>query len=239
MIKHNHPMATVNIYCDESCHLENDHSQAMVLGAVWCPASHRAMLARKVKALKASYGLPAQFEIKWVKVSPGQLSFYRALIDLFFDEPMLHFRGLVVPDKRALDHGRFSQSHDEFYYKMWYLLLSRLIDPANQYCIFLDIKDTQGQAKVSKLHDVLCNAKYDFDRSVIEKIELVHSHDVLLIQLADLLIGALGYVHRGLQESPAKLALVAHLRHRSGLGLEQSSLVRAEKFNLFIWRPQT
>jgi hypothetical protein len=73
---------------------------------------------------------------------------------------------------------------------------------------------------------------------VIEKIELVHSHDVLLLQLADLLIGAVGYVHRGLQESQAKLALVAYLRHRSGLRLEQSSLLKAEKFNLFVWQPQ-
>jgi hypothetical protein len=28
---------TFNIYCDESCHLENDHQKVMVLGAVWCP----------------------------------------------------------------------------------------------------------------------------------------------------------------------------------------------------------
>ncbi len=26
-----------NVYCDESCHLENDHRKVMVLGAVWCP----------------------------------------------------------------------------------------------------------------------------------------------------------------------------------------------------------
>ena len=57
-------------------------------------------------------------------------------------------------------------------------------------------------------------------------------------QQGPLLIGAVGYVHRGLQESPAKLALVSYLRHRSGLRLEQSSLLKAEKFNLFVWRPQ-
>ncbi len=27
---------TVNIYCDESCHLPNDGQRAMVLGALWC-----------------------------------------------------------------------------------------------------------------------------------------------------------------------------------------------------------
>ena len=106
---------SIHIYCDESCHLENDGMKAMVLGALWCPASHRKFLARKIKALKAEHGLPASFEIKWVKVSPGQLPFYQALLDLFFDEPLLHFRGLVVPDKQALDHGRFAQNHDDFW----------------------------------------------------------------------------------------------------------------------------
>lgn len=228
----------IHVYCDESCHLENDQAKAMVLGAVWCPASHRAMLARKLKSLKKTYGLAPGFEIKWVKVSPALLDFYCAALDVFFDEPLLHFRALVVPDKQALNHARFSQNHDEFYYKMWYLLLHPLIAPTDHYRIFLDIKDTQGQAKVTKLHDVLCNANYDFDREVIQSIELVHSHDVLLLQLADLMIGAVGYIHRGLQESPAKLALVAYIRHRSGLSLERSSLLRAEKFNLFVWRPQ-
>lgn len=229
----------IHVYCDESCHLEKDHKRAMVLGAVWCPASHRAMLARLIKEKKKAHGLAHDFEIKWVKVSPGKLDFYRELIDLFFDQPMLHFRGLVVPEKKLLDHGRFEQNHDQFYYKMWYLLLNRLIDPVNYYRIFLDIKDTQGQKKVTKLHDVLCNANYDFDRGVIQTIEQVHSHDVVLLQLADLLIGALGYVHHELHESPAKLALVAHVRQRSGLQLGKSSLLRADKFNLFIWRPQS
>jgi len=230
---------TIHIYCDESCHLENDGMKAMVLGALWCPVEWQKSLSRKVKALKDQHGLSPGFEIKWVKVSPGKLPFYQALLDLFFDEPLLHFRGLVVPDKQLLNHGRFAQSHDDFYYKQWYTLLNRLIDPEKRYRIFLDIKDTQGRRKVAKLHDVLCNANYDFDRSIIDSIEQVQSHDVPLLQLADVLIGALSYVHRDLHGSPAKQALVAHVRERSGLTLEQSSLWRAEKFNLLVWRAQS
>ncbi len=230
---------TFHIYCDESCHLENDGMKAMVLGALWCPGEQRKALSRKIKVLKAEFGLPASFEIKWVKVSPGKLPFYLALLDLFFDEPLLRFRGVVVPDKQLLDHGRFTQNHDNFYYKQWYTLLNRLIAPENRYRIFLDIKDTQGRRKMAKLHEVLCSANYDFDRSIIESIEQVQSHDVLLLQLADLLIGALSYVHRGLDSSPAKQALVAHIRQRSGLSLAQSSLWRAEKFNLLVWRAQS
>lgn len=229
----------MHVYCDESCHLENDGQRSMVLGAIWCPASHRAMLARKIKTLKQTFGMAPQFEIKWVKVSPARLDFYLALIDLFFDEDLLHFRGLVVPDKAHLNHDKFAQDHDAFYYKMWFLLIHRLINPVDQYRIFLDIKDTRGQQKINKLHEILCKANVDFDRTLIQSIELVHSHDVLLLQLADLLIGALAYMHRGLTDSPAKLALLAHLRKRSGLNLDRSSLLRAEKFNLFVWSPQS
>ena len=75
---------------------------------------------------------------------------------------------------------------------MWYLLLTHLIDSDHQFRVFLDVKDTQGRAKVAKLHkEILCNAHYDFDQHVIRKIELVRSHDVPLLQMADLLIGAL------------------------------------------------
>lgn len=227
-----------HVYCDESCHLENDRARAMVLGAIWCEASHRQQLARKIKSLIKAHGLPAGFEIKWVKVSPAREAFYRAVIDLFFDEPGLHFRALLVPEKAALNHSRFGQSHDQFYYKMWYHLLNKLISPEDTYRIFLDIKDTQGQAKIDKLHNVLCNANYDFDRAIIRSIELVHSHDVYLLQLADLLIGALAYAARDETGSAAKMALVEHVRLRSGLSLRQSSLMRAGKFNLFVWRPQ-
>lgn len=231
--------STIHIYCDESCHLENDGMKAMVLGALWCPADRRRLLSRKIKELKASYGMPPSFEIKWIKVSPGKLAFYLALVDLFFDEPLLNFRGLVVPEKQMLRHERFEQSHDEFYYKQWYTLLNRLIDPERRHRIFLDIKDTRGRDKVVRLHDVLCNAHYDFDRSVITSIEQVQSHDLPLLQLADLLIGALSYRHRGLSGSPAKLAVVERIQRRSGLSLAQSSLWRAEKFNLFVWRAQS
>ena len=32
-------LPVINIYCDESCHLENDKHTSMVLGGVSCPIS--------------------------------------------------------------------------------------------------------------------------------------------------------------------------------------------------------
>ncbi|MFH1240953.1 MAG: DUF3800 domain-containing protein [Pseudomonadota bacterium] len=155
----------INIYCDESCHLENDHIPVMVLGGVWCPAARTAEIHQGLRAIKEEHGLPKDFEAKWSKVSPAKSEFYLAIIDHFFLNPNLHFRGVVIPDKTKLEHEAFGQSHDEFYYKMWFVLLKQILDPNCRYRIYLDIKDSRGQEKVNKLHEVLCNATYDFNRT--------------------------------------------------------------------------
>lgn len=228
----------IHIYCDESCHLEHDYQRAMVLGAVSCPAGVHRRIGRTLKEIKKEHGIPADREIKWSQVSPSTLAFYRALVDLFFDEGQLGFRGVVVPDKSALDHDRFQQTHEDFYYKMWWQLLTRLIDDEHAFRIFIDIKDTHSAVKLRKLHEVLRNTHYDFDSRRIQSIEAVHSHDVPMVQLTDVLTGALSYQFRQLEGSAAKQALVAHIRERSGLSLDRSTPPAARKFNLFVWRPR-
>lgn len=54
--------ATFNVYCDESCHLENDRQKAMVLGAVWCPLEKSREIAVRLREIRHKHGLGAQFE---------------------------------------------------------------------------------------------------------------------------------------------------------------------------------
>lgn len=225
-----------NIYCDESCHLEHDHQTAMVLGALWCPSSKVRECNVAIREIKASYGLSKGFEIKWTKVSPAGLDFYRGLIDYFFDNEHLHFRALIVPDKTKLDHAAYNQSHDDWYYKMYFDLLKVILSPGSTYQIFLDIKDTRSATKVTKLHEVLTNSMYDFSRTIIHNLQNVHSHEIELLQLCDLLIGAVSYVNRGLSGSKAKQELVRRMRERSGYRLTWTTLLKEEKVNLFRWK---
>lgn len=227
-----------NIYCDESCHLEHDNSTVMVLGAVWCPTDKVREVAVRLREIKASQGLSPGFELKWTKVGPAKLAYYREVVDYFFDEDDLHFRALVVPDKGKLDHASFNQDHDTFYYKMYFDLLKVLFDPSAQYHIYLDIKDTRSQHKVEELRQVLHNAHYDFQRNMIQKIQHVRSHEVELLQIADLLIGAVCYANRGLQGSAAKLALVNRIRERSRYSLTRNTYLREDKMNIFVWNAQ-
>ena len=227
---------TFNVYCDESCHLENDHQKAMVLGAVWCPLEKSREIAVRLREIKQKHGLAPEFEVKWIKVSPAKKSFYIDLIDYFFDDDDLRFRALIVPDKSLLRHDAFpGQNHDGWYYKMYFDMLKVIFRPDSRYRIYLDIKDTHGAHKAAKLHEVLCNDRYDFSRQVIERLQLVRSHEIEQLQLADLLIGAVAYLNRGLSGNVGKEAIIKRMRKRSGYDLTRTTLLREEKMNLFCW----
>jgi hypothetical protein len=228
----------INIYCDESCHLERDGLGSMVIGAVWCPKSESRNIARRIREIKKKHGLHPRFEIKWTKVSPARLGFYTDLIDYFFDDDALGFRAIIVPDKTKLDHDRFGQDHNTFYYKMYFDMLKILFSPHGSYQIFIDIKDTRGAEKVRELHQILCNAHYDFDKRIIKRVQQVESQQVEQQQLADLLIGCVSYAVRDLKDSPAKLALVQRVRVRSRYSLTRTTLMREQKFNLLRWNAQ-
>lgn len=229
-------MSLYNIYCDESCHLENDQCRAMSLGAVWCDTQAVKTVAEQLRVLKSKHGLSRQFEIKWTKISPSKIAFYHDLVDYFFDHSTLRFRGVVVPDKSQLNHLEFQKNHDLFYYKMFFVLLKNIFSPDHQYAVYLDIKDTRSQNMVVGLHQILSHSEYDFNNEKIQRIQQIRSHESELLQLTDLFVGALSYLHRGLQTSQAKLELIEHIKQRSGYSLSKTTLLREEKFNLLIWK---
>lgn len=228
---------TFNIYCDESCHLEHDRQKVMVLGAVWCPLAKSREIAIRLREIKQKHGLSPHFEAKWTKVSPAKTQLYLDLIDYFFDDDDLHFRSLIVPDKSKLCHGAFpGQDHDGWYYKMYFDMLKVIFRPDARYRIYLDIKDTRGAQKVAELHEVLCNDRYDFSKQVIERLQLVHSHEIEQLQLADLLIGAVSYLNRGLHGNSGKMSIIERMKKRTGYDLTRSTLLREEKMNIFRWQ---
>ncbi|MCC6842347.1 MAG: DUF3800 domain-containing protein [Saprospiraceae bacterium] len=236
----------INIYCDESCHLENDNQSVMILGAVYCPAAKKDEIFLRLHELKKNYNLMPKhnkhpnenrtyYELKWNKVSKSQLEFYKDVINYFFTDDDLSFRVLVVPDKSKLEYEKYGHTHDTFYYKMYFSMLKVILQPEYAHNIYLDIKDTRSREKIHKLENVLRNDKYDFNKEIIKKVQQVRSHEVELIQLADLLIGAVAYVNRGLNTSAAKNELIELIKMRSRYSLLKSTLIKEKKFNVFIW----
>lgn len=224
-----------NIYCDETNHLENSSVRMMGLGSVWCSKDQSGIINERIREIKKRHGLSPEFEIKWTKISPAKHLFYQDIIDYFFDNDDLHFR-VVMIDKSVLNHDRFQQEHDDWYYKMYFILLSKIISPDDSYFVYIDIKDTRSNRKVDKLQEVLCNNIYDFDRDILKNVQQVRSHEIGILQLTDLLLGALQFMNRDDVSSEVKKNLVEQIKKRSGYNLDKSTLPSESKFNIFYWQ---
>lgn len=228
---------TFNVYCDESCHLEKDGHGAMVIGAVWCPWGKVRDISLRLREIKKRHRMDKGFETKWTKVSKTKMQFYLDVLDYFFDDDDLHFRAIIIPDKSKLNHGVYGQTHDDWYYKMYFTMLRQVLDPNSSLNIYIDIKDTTSAKKERKLLDVLRSSVSDnFESQIVKRLQSVRSHEVELIQLTDLLIGAIGYANRGLQTSKAKVEFIRRFQQRSRRALTRTTLPLEKKVNLLLWK---
>lgn len=215
---------TFNIYCDESCHIEHDHKDFMFLGSVSSVYNQIKTHSSQINALKKKHHFYA--EIKWSKVSQSKVRFYSELIDYFFATD-LKFRAVGVK-KSKIDNESFGQSYDDFYYKMYYQLLNHSLDSRHSYNVYLDIKDSLSSQKVCQLKNIL-NTKY----GVFRNIQNIRSHESLLMQLADFLMGAISYYKNdNLKRNTAKMHLIEKIMKHSGCNLNETNY--SEKLNLFF-----
>jgi hypothetical protein len=219
----------IKIFCDESCHLEHDTSNAMVFGALACNGDKVKEIDAEIKALREKHGYVR--ELKWTKLSRHDLDFYSELFDLLLRNQNLRFKAVIVPEKSLLDHDTFNHgSGNTFYYKIAYYALRDFMEEGKTFRLYLDYMDTLGRTKVAKLKDVLMSCK---PKSL--EAQTIRSHESQLIQLCDLLIGAICYANRKDidRQSDLKNELVAMIARKVGHQLDVQTSKYSKKFNLF------
>ncbi|MDY0196559.1 MAG: DUF3800 domain-containing protein [Tenuifilaceae bacterium] len=217
---------TFNIYCDESCHLENDHKRFMLLGCVSVAYNQVKRHNERINNLKKKHNFYG--EIKWTGVSSSQYMFYKELLEYFFDTD-IRFRAVVV-DKTRVMNDRFAQDFDTFYYKMYYQLLIHRKNSEYSYNVYLDIKDTLSSTKVNKLKDIL-NTKY----GVFRNVQNIHSKESLMMQLTDFLMGAISYeLNNDKKRVVAKQHIIDRIKQHSKQTLSSSTNYTEKKLNLFF-----
>jgi len=226
-----------NIYCDESCHLENDQQSVMILSAIRCLKSERKQIYSDIRNIKITHGISPTTEVKWTKVSKTKINLYKELIEYFFASDNISFRAVII-DKNQLDIKKYNKNFDEFYYKVYFQLLTRIIVASMKNYIYLDIKDTRSSTKVKKLQEVLSNDLFDFNMEHIMNVQSINSRESELLQIADVMMGAIGYLNRNehLKEnfSETKKELLNFLIEKSGYSLKKSTILGEDKFNLFF-----
>lgn len=214
---------TFNIYCDESTHLQNDGMPYMLIAFTSTGYNQLKQHNQHIKMLKAQHKFKG--EIKWSNVSKSQYPFYSDLIEYFFATD-IKFRAIIV-DKSQIDESRENFKYSDFYFRMYYQLLFHKISTDNIYNIYLDVKDTCSQSKLKKLAEILKH------KSAIRNLQFIKSHESYLLQLTDLIMGAINYHLRGLNKVTAKVNLINKIETHTKIELKQSTPKSAEKFNLF------
>jgi hypothetical protein len=229
-------LVNFEIYCDESQQellagdAERRRGKRVVIGGLWIKADSRTQLKEAIKQLREQHQLRGEF--KWTRVSPSRQAFYCELVDLFFSAEYARFRALVLPAEE-LDAVQFHMGDAELmFYKFYYQLLHHWILDSNTYRVFVDTKTNRVGGRLRKLQEVLSSANR---LSIIEHVQALPSEEVDLLQLTDVLIGAVSYRFHRRTSSSAKTAVVErveeHIRHRIGC-----TGCGEKKLNVFCWQ---
>lgn len=220
------------VYCDENhpelFTSEKPNAEYLMIGSLWLPSDLRQEIKGRIWQMREEYAIWG--EIKWRKVSPSSLNFYKAVIDLFesYGE-QLRFRCIAV--NRQQFNRNWCQGDSELgFYKFYYQVLHHWILDFNQYRIFCDTKTNRDLDRLSVLKACLRNANLT---SEIVDVQALPSRQLVLIQLADVLLGmASARLNNTLKPGGAKESLVLHLEKK--LNRQIGPTYRAEnKFNVF------
>ncbi|ALJ05192.1 RlfA protein [Pseudalgibacter alginicilyticus] len=214
---------TFNLYCDESTHLQHDGKPYMMIAYIKCAYPQIKQHKDYIKLLKAKHKFHG--EMKWSKISKSNAEFYADVIDYFFATD-LNFRAIVV-DKSQIDETREGFTYDDFYFRMYYQLVAQKMAAKYTYNLYLDVKDTRSQDKLSRLKNILDN------HHNIRNIQFIKSYESYLMQIADVMMGAINYHIRGLNKVTAKNRIIEKMQSHAKINLKKSTPKEAEKFNLF------
>ena len=218
------------IYCDESCwealYDMTSHNYA-VIGGIWIPARKRQEVKSHINKLKTKYGLYG--EIKWNHISPKSVDLYKELVHMFFDDNQIRFRAICI-EAAKVNHKRFNHGNGELgFYKFYFQLIHHWMLMGNSYQVFVDYKLNGYQHRVQELGSILNNAS----TAELTQIQALPSEESVLIQLADVLTGAVasGFNSSKLQ-SNAKQIVRELIENKLGHSIKGTS-AGEPKFNVF------
>lgn len=232
-------MRTYDIFIDESSQTKHKH---ILLGGLVVQRDLTFALNAMLEMACSYYNISR--EAKWTKVSKRHLPAYRALVDTFFKSPEYitpcHFHVNAIESARQ-NHSKFNEGNKEigFNKEIYQLILKFvMLYPDGIYHIHLDYRDTSSGN--DELRRILNNGIYRrFDRSdrPVRRVQMRKSHDVLALQLVDILLGGVGYQLNGHIDkdnaSQPKSSLSRHITDLARINDIKSDTSKSGKFTLW------
>ena len=232
-------MANFHVFCDES-YTEDTYR---VQGGIWANHAGLRVIRSELTALRCKHAKAREF--KWSKLRGKEPTrSYHDLVKIFFDSPAapyLFFKCLVVHCADDPSRCLGKEERDLGFYKAYHLLLKYRLEPGCRYRIRLDKRTGPRVDPETDVADCL-NAEICKWRPPAEVLSCigVDSHAEDLMQMADVLCGAVGWEWNNRpSNAPAKAALAEEIAAK----LDWRSLKRqtggsAVKFNVWRYHPK-
>lgn len=116
-------------------------------------------------------------------------------------------------------------------------MLRPIINTEWSYEIYPDIKDTNSYNNFQDVARFLRIKLKDMNGKTIKKIQPIRSNESYILQLADVLIGAMQYNKNDLNTSTAKVSIVNYIKGNVIDGIDDTTPCNKTKFNILVWEP--
>lgn len=222
-----------DVYCDESrpdlFSSKVRKGKFLVIGSLWLRYEDRQKFKDEIHALRNKHKIGGEF--KWGKASPSRIIFYKELVAWFFEQKLeLRFRAIVI-DAEKVDLIAYHGADQELgFYKFYYQMLHHWILDCNEYAVFCDFKKNRKRDRLTVLKDVLANSNLS---SKILTVQSIQSEESVLIQLVDVLTGAVSAKFNRAKIGPAKRELLKNITSELRYQRMQPTSKTEEKFNIF------
>ena len=200
----------------------------MAIGATFCQWDYAPNIAARISALAIDRVHGSTNELHWTNLKGHTVDMYRDVVSEFMQmrvERLVRYRCLTI-EKSKLDHRKFSDGDRDLTLTKFIFThvyeFARQFAPSSRFCVFIDERETKHTAD-RMLHTLNNKWKSEFEAEEVpfKTVKFVSSQASRLIQITDVITGAIAYQTNGWHEkqSPAKhkVALMRHVSDSAGL----------------------
>jgi hypothetical protein len=222
----------------------------MVLGGIIIPQEN--IVTFKDTMLKYRTDQNMTKELKWSKVSVQKIKEYKVFIDYQFaltNTNKAHFSSVIF-DTHQINHNKHSDGDKEKgFYKFYYQLLLNCfargyISPDNDVKFIIHLDHRISKYKLSDLKDILnagIKKKLNVTDNRILNVQAIDSKSSDVLQIADILMGAIGYDKNGYMllsgSNQGKIDLCMHIAKSAGLtNLKENTKWGVLRFKIWNFR---
>lgn len=212
-----------HIYCDESSHIgKQDY---LLFAGMVVEQTRLSQIEDEILSILTRWGVFG--ELKWGKISRTKLEVYKELLEYVWDKrPVVHFNAFVVR-RSSLDHWKlhgtsYNQALDNVQAEHISQMICAHIQHGHRCDIYIDERQTLPALAAMQRHcNHLLSLEWDYPDETIRSIRSIDSHDSQLLQIADVLMGAIAFDINGLafeeNASPAKVEAMRFVQNLVGV----------------------